>query len=198
MRSCCQPAQRLGATSPLPCPFVRHANASTLYTRILFHLMSPLQNLFYLPTFMLPCWAICAFCSWNLSPNLSELFKNLSTHRITQPSSLPSRLLDVKSVTQSLKHLWTRFEYIYGQRQKLRRVAGAWSSSYVHEILHLLPLHPPLQLALLGGVQPWVMLVSAILGSGCGSVARVTAAETYISMPLMVVVVVAVWTVRWS
>lgn len=39
---------------------------------------------------------------------------NLSTHRITQPSSFPSKLLDVKSLTQSLKQRCTRLEYICG------------------------------------------------------------------------------------
>lgn len=69
----------------------------------------------YRPNPIPPCCAIAAFCSWNRSPNRSELLRNLSTHRITQPSSLLARLLDVKSVTQSLKQRWTRLEYIYIQ-----------------------------------------------------------------------------------
>lgn len=81
-------------------------------------------TLFYLPRPMPPCCAICAFCSWKRSPNRSELFKNLSTHRITQPSSLPCRLFDVKSVTQSLKHRWTRFEYIWSGISRLSVIAG--------------------------------------------------------------------------
>jgi hypothetical protein len=62
------------------------------------------EFMFYLPSpGMLPACAICAFCSWNRSPNRSEAFINLSTQRSTQPSSLLIKLLDVKSVTQSLK-----------------------------------------------------------------------------------------------
>ena len=73
----------------------------------------------YLPIPIPPCCAIAAFCSWNLSPNRSELFKNLSTHLITHPSSLPCKLFDVKSVMQSLKHRCTRFEYICSIRVSL-------------------------------------------------------------------------------
>lgn len=39
-------------------------------------------------------------------------------------------------------------------------------SSYVHEILHLLPLHAALQLALLRLVKPEV-IVSWIMGEAC-------------------------------
>lgn len=60
----------------------------------------------------LPWAAISAFFSWNRSPRRSEALRNLSTQRMTQPSSLDIRLLDVKSVTQSVKQRWTRLEYI--------------------------------------------------------------------------------------
>lgn len=117
-----------------------------------------------------PC-AIAAFCSWNLSPSLSELLRNLSTQRMTQPSSLESRDLEVKSCTQSVKQRCTRFEYICEMRKRVRSLAcwrfERWpgfalfpslervsGETYVHEVLHLLALHAALQLALLGGVQP--------------------------------------------
>lgn len=121
----------------------------------------------YLPG-MPPC-AMAAFCSWNLSPSLSELLRNLSTQRMTQPSSLLSRDLELKSWTQSVKQRWTRFEYIYATASDQRLVPwvsdsrlcwdlgeGRWMDglTYVHEVLHLLALHAALQLALLGGVQP--------------------------------------------
>jgi len=72
---------------------------------------------------------------------------------------LPSKLLDVKSLTQSLKHRWTRLVYICGSVREGRWArsavkVGCEIDSYGHEILHLLALHAALQLALLGLVQP--------------------------------------------
>ena len=66
----------------------------------------------YLPPSMFPLCAIAAFCSWNLCPNLSDPLRNLSTQRMTQPSSFDDRERDVKSSTQCSKHFCTRLEYI--------------------------------------------------------------------------------------
>lgn len=51
-----------------------------------------------------PC-IIAWFCSWNRVPSLSLDFKNLSTQRVTQASSLTDTDFEVKSFTQSSKHL---------------------------------------------------------------------------------------------
>ena len=51
---------------------------------------------------------------------------------------------------------------------------------YVHEVLHLLPLHAALQLALLSGVEP-IRILATIL-----AVIRAHDDDTHISMPLMV------------
>lgn len=60
---------------------------------------------------------MAAFCSWNREDSRSEPLRYLSTHRITQPSSLETNDLVVKSLTQSSKHLWTRLEYIWAGHQ---------------------------------------------------------------------------------
>jgi hypothetical protein len=109
---------------------------------------------------MPPCWAIAAFCSWNLSPNRCEAFMDLSTHRMTQLSSLEVRDLLSKLLTQSLKQFCTRLEYIWmpdasgsGWINEYTPEVGpdGWGSeamSYVHEFFHLLLLHASLQLTL--------------------------------------------------
>lgn len=51
------------------------------------------------------------FCSWNLWPTLSECFRNFSEHLEMQDVSLEVKLLEVKSLTQSSKHLDTKLEY---------------------------------------------------------------------------------------
>jgi hypothetical protein len=123
---------------------------------------------------------IVAFCSAKRWPTRSEVLRNLSTQRITQPSSLEWSDLVVKSFTQSSKHFCTRFEYIYasgwlagrpgknsrrgawkGDGQKRRRssewyAAPTIDQTHVHEFLHLLPLHAVLQLPLLIGVEAYV------------------------------------------
>ena len=62
-----------------------------------------------------PDCIMAAFCSWNRCPSLSVLFMYLSTQRMTHPSSFECSDLVVKSLTQSSKHLCTRFEYVYSQ-----------------------------------------------------------------------------------
>lgn len=59
-------------------------------------------------------WTACmaAFCSWNRVPSRSVALRYLSTHRMTQPSSLETKDFVVKSLTQSSKHRWTSLEYI--------------------------------------------------------------------------------------
>lgn len=60
-----------------------------------------------------PCPCImAAFCSWNRSFNRPDALSDLSTQRITHPSSREVSDLVVKSVTQSSKQRWTSFEYI--------------------------------------------------------------------------------------
>lgn len=56
---------------------------------------------------------MAAFCSWKRWPSRSDPLRYLSTHRITQPSSLVCNDLVVKSLTQSSKHRWTSLEYIW-------------------------------------------------------------------------------------
>ena len=43
---------------------------------------------------------MAAFCSWNLLPSLSEAFRDLSTHRMTQFSSLEPSDFELKSLMQ--------------------------------------------------------------------------------------------------
>ncbi len=60
-------------------------------------------------------WPDCimaAFCSCQRCPNRSELLRNLSTQRKTQPSSRDCRDLVVKSCTQSSKQRCTSLPYI--------------------------------------------------------------------------------------
>lgn len=61
---------------------------------------------------------MAAFCSWNRDPSRSEPLRYLSTHRMTQPSSLEIKDFVVKSFTQSSKHRWTNLEYIW-EHQKV-------------------------------------------------------------------------------
>lgn len=124
----------------------RHSNAKLAPTNIVpFCTCGDLLVLCsnYLPRPMPPCCAICAFCSWNLSPNRSELFKNLSTHRITHCSSLPNRLFDVKSLTQSLKHRCTRFEYIYAASVLyVAKGASAVMHTFIKSFICFLSIRP--------------------------------------------------------
>jgi hypothetical protein len=76
----------------------------------------------------------------------SEPFRYLSTHRMTQPSSLEIKDFVVKSLTQSSKHRCTSLEYICYKSQLacLERevlLRGTWVLQYRHEFLHLFLLH---------------------------------------------------------
>lgn len=51
------------------------------------------------------------FCSWNLWPTLSLCFKNFSEHLEIHELSLVVKFAEVKSLTQSSKHLETKLEY---------------------------------------------------------------------------------------
>ena len=82
------------------------------------------------------------------------LFMNLSTHRITQPSSLECSDFVVKSLTQSSKHRWTRLEYVYHVCQTEKHVTWVRLDrgnrpSNIHEFFHLLLFHSRLELSLL-------------------------------------------------
>lgn len=70
----------------------------------------PVKTSFRYLVHRLPCIS-AAFCSWNLCPTRSLCFKNFSTHRVIHVSSLLLIALEVKSLTQSVKHRSTNEEY---------------------------------------------------------------------------------------
>jgi hypothetical protein len=69
---------------------------------------------------------------------------------MTQPSSLEINDLVVKSVTQSSKHRWTRFEYVCKQDQisKASFASPAIEDVHLHKLLELLRLHASIELSL--------------------------------------------------
>ena len=106
-------ALSLVAPLPIQCTLFAHAKNQKSVTAN----STPLWRVIYWGV-MEPLCIMAAFCSWKRSCRRAELFRCLSTQRITQVSSRLIKDLVVKSVTQSSKQRWTILEYIYHEREK--------------------------------------------------------------------------------